>query len=79
MVPGDTILISDGTMYVNGSVSEMYPKGIVFEYAGTASVPITLDSDEYFVIGDNILESKDSRYPEVGLVQADTILGKIIG
>lgn len=74
--PGDTVQILDGTLYVNGSVSTVYPEAGCFTEAGILSGPVTLKSDEYFVIGDNMGKSKDSR--TVGPVKRASILGLVI-
>ena len=50
-VPGDTVEIKDGRLYVNGiRVVDDYDK---MAEAGIAQNPLTLGSDEYFVLGDN--------------------------
>lgn len=72
--PGDTVQICKGTFYCNGKKSRQYETNH-FDYAGTASKPIKLGQDEYFVIGDNIEESKDSRYSLVGNVHKSEIQG----
>ncbi len=77
-VPGDTVLIEEGILYVNGEISTVYPEEAVFQYAGTAAEPLMLAEDEYFMIGDNIAESRDSRYEDVGVINADSIMGKLI-
>ena len=61
-VPGDTVQIKDGALYVND--------------AGLASDPIELEKDEYFVLGDNRNNSEDSRYANIGNVKRDYIIGK---
>ena len=74
---GDTARIVDGTFYVNGEVSALYEEGS-FDYAGILEEEVKLSAGEYIVIGDNIAVSKDSRNPEVGIVQEATIIGRII-
>lgn len=75
--PGDMVEIKDGTLYVNGVVSSVYDLEYIFEYSGIAQDPLYLGANQYFVIGDNIAESKDSRYDEVGSVYIDDIIGKL--
>ncbi len=75
--PGDVVQIREGILYVNDSVSDVFSAERLFSYAGTIEQPMLLDGEQYFVIGDNIEESKDSRHREVGAVRAETILGKI--
>ena len=43
---------------------------------GLASSSITLESGEYFVLGDNRNNSEDSRYANIGNVKKDYIIGK---
>ena len=71
-MPGDTVSIRDNTIYVNGEeVEEDYAYGETSDYE-----EITLDDDEYFILGDNRPISKDSRY--FGPVKEDEIIGKVI-
>lgn len=77
-LPGDNVQIREGTLYVNNKVSDIFSELGVFSYAGLLEEAVVLDADEYIVIGDNIAESKDSRYEIVGIVEGDSILGKII-
>ena len=78
-LPGETVYIDDGSVYINGSLlkSEKYGKEFMKE-AGTASEPQTLASDEYFVLGDNRNMSTDSRSETVGLVRKEDITGKAV-
>ena len=76
--PGDSVIIREGILYVNGVVSTIFPSDFQFDYAGIAETEMELGTEQYFVIGDNIGESKDSRYQEVGRVDEMTILGEII-
>lgn len=72
--PGDTVQIIDGTLFVNGDQSDIYKSG-AFDELGLLSDEILLDDMEYIVIGDNIPESRDSRYEEVGIVFEEDIIG----
>ena len=77
--PGDTVQIVNGTLYVNGTAFK-YPdvsyEGI--SYAGIAQNEIHLQENQFFVMGDNVEFSKDSRYQEVGCVSKEDILGIVI-
>lgn len=75
--PGDRVFIDEGTLSVNGETSRVYADEGAFEYAGLLSEVRILADGEYIVIGDNIARSKDSRYPEVGIVRRTQILGRV--
>ncbi len=76
-VPGDEVIIRDGRLYINGKISESF-KDSCFEYSGILSDTLLLDSDEFIVIGDNVSESHDSRYEDVGIIKRNCIIGTII-
>ena len=44
--------------------------------AGLAEYPMELSEDEYFLLGDNRDSSEDSRFPNIGNVKREQILGK---
>lgn len=75
-LPGETIQIKNGSIYINGAVwtEKIYVSDITL--AGLAAEPVELGSDEYFVIGDNHEGSDDSRTPDVGNVKRKDIFGK---
>ena len=78
-MPGETVWIDeDGQIYINGEVlKESYGREVIRpEFIGRASEEILLGEDEYFVLGDNRNNSADSRYPEVGNIGRDDIIGR---
>ena len=75
-LPGETVQIADGAIYIDGEVlQESYGREVVQD-PGIAAEPITLGEDEYFVLGDNRNQSSDSRDPSVGLIHRDEIIGR---
>ncbi|MGN0350378.1 MAG: signal peptidase I [Roseburia sp.] len=75
-VPGDTVLIEKGEVYVNGELFQEEIDVSSIEDAGLASEQITLGNDEYFVLGDNRNNSEDSRYANIGNIKKEYIIGK---
>ena len=75
-LPGETVQIVDGMVYINGSPLNEHYGNEVIEDPGSAAEPITLGDDEYFVLGDNRNNSQDSRASNVGLIQRDELLGR---
>lgn len=75
-VPGDTVQIKDGALYVNDELYKESTDVASMEDAGIASDAIKLEKDEYFVLGDNRNNSEDSRYANIGNVKRDYIIGK---
>lgn len=75
-LPGDTVQIQNGVVYVNGEIFEEKVEVSSIEDAGLASEEITLGADEYFVLGDNRNNSEDSRYANIGNIKKEYIIGK---
>lgn len=71
-MPGETVAIKKGKIYINDKViDDEYAYGETSNYN-----KVTLRDDEYFILGDNRLISKDSRY--FGPIKDNEIKGKIV-
>ncbi len=78
-MPGETVRIDEkGNIYINDIIlQESYGREIIRpEYVGIAIEPIVLGEDEYFVLGDNRNNSKDSRTEAVGNIHRSQIVGR---
>ena len=76
-LPGETVLIKDGQVYINGKVYEENGAYPYITNAGLADSSITLESGEYFVLGDNRNNSEDSRFSDIGNINKKYIVGKL--
>lgn len=75
-LPGETVQIKDGKIYIDGKILEEDYETTAIEDAGTAAEEIDLGGDEYFVLGDNRKNSEDSRMADIGNVKRSEIEGK---
>lgn len=75
-VPGDTVQIRDGAIYVNKKLFIDKFEAPAIDEPGLAKEEIQLGEDEYFVLGDNRNDSEDSRYANIGNIKKEYIVGK---
>ena len=75
-LPGETVQILNGSVYIDGSLLEEDEQYDSMSDSGIAVNEITLANDEYFVLGDNRNSSEDSRSGNIGPVKKNTIIGK---
>ena len=75
-LPGETVRISDGVVYINGKEMTEVVKVDAMLLPGLANYELTLGDDEYFVLGDSRNNSEDSRYATVGNVKEEDIIGR---
>ena len=77
-IPGDTVEIMNGKVYINGEEFSEKVNVESMRLSGIADDPVTLLENEYFVLGDNRNLSEDSRYSNIGLVSVNDIIGKAV-
>lgn len=76
-LPGETIQIKKGKVWIDGKELKEPFDFEEIEDGGLATEKIELEEDEYFVLGDNRNNSKDSRHLEIGTVNLKQIKGKV--
>ena len=75
-LPGETLQIRDGIIYINGeAVDDRIIVDQMNNY-GLADENLILEENEYFVLGDNRNNSEDSRFASIGNIRRDEIIGK---
>lgn len=77
-LPGDTVRIENGEVYVNGTKMDEPYTGGVETYVPGDRMELTIEPDQYFVLGDNRAynQSNDSR--SFGPIMRDAIKGKVV-
>lgn len=72
-LPGDNVKVSKAGVFVNGE--KLNEEAYIGNVTTPGDIEVDVKEGEYFVLGDNRHNSHDSRYPAVGNVAHDTILG----
>ncbi|MBP2662991.1 MAG: spsB [Firmicutes bacterium] len=74
-VPGDTVEIKDGRVFLNGQLlNEPY----ILERIKGSYPAVTVPDGHIYVMGDNRNNSEDSRFKDVGFVPLELIKGKAV-
>lgn len=76
-LPGETINIIDGKVYINDSTEPLEDDFIMEKMLGSFG-PYTVPENSYFMLGDNRNDSQDSRYWEHTFLPDENILGKVL-
>ena len=76
-LPGETVQIKEGKLYIDGEELKSYEYVSEIRDAGIAEEPVKLGADEYFLLGDNRDSSEDSRFSNIGNVKREQIYGKV--
>ena len=74
-LPGETVEIKDGNVYINGSETPLDDSFCAEETEGDFG-PYVVPEDSYFVMGDNRNNSLDSRYWDETYVSRKQIVAK---
>lgn len=69
---GDRIEISNGELYLNNNLIEYE----FYNFSEEDNLNYIIEKNQYFVLGDNISVSEDSR--KFGLIHEDDIIGQVI-
>ena len=71
-LPGERVRVSKGVVYINGKrLREPYAQ------PETRSFPVTVVPEgQLFMMGDNRMNSQDSRFPELGTVPLRNVVGR---
>ena len=78
-LPGETIEMRDGVVLINGvAVPEATTTegGYLAERDPNDFGPVTVPDGQYFMMGDNRQNSSDSRFPQLGTIPRDAIVGR---
>ena len=76
-VPGDTLVIKNGRIFINDEELEEDESYDKIAEPGIAESELHLAEGEYFVLGDNRNFSEDSRSGNIGIVKDSYIIGKV--
>lgn len=74
-LPGETITISNGNFYIDDIQIES--EDLKNSLSSNIEQNVKLGENEYYVLGDNLDSSKDSRFADVGNISKDDIIGKV--
>lgn len=77
-LPGETVTIQEGYVFIDGVVLVGLPFDEKVSTEGLALEGVTLGDGEYFVLGDNVNNSEDSRFANMGNILKNEILGKVV-
>ena len=71
-LPGETVEFSGGALYIDG-VRILEP----YVTSPTGNFSAKLNTNEYLVLGDNRVESYDSRAEDMGCIPQEDLLGRV--
>ena len=76
-LPGETLEYKNNKLYINGEeMDDPYPSTETDDFNITDIGHVKIPGNTYLVMGDNRANSLDSRYPSVGVVKKNLIIGR---
>ena len=74
-LPGETIALNNGDLYIN----DIKQENDIFKNSLSSNIEqnVKLGASEYYVLGDNLDSSKDSRFSDIGNIKKENIIGKV--
>ena len=76
-LPGETVQIVNGRVLVDGATLKEAGDFPTIVNPGAAETPVTLETNQYFVLGDNRNNSEDSRFGDIGIIKKEYLVGKL--
>lgn len=76
-LPGEKVLIKEGKVFIDGEELIEDIEVEPMKTGGLAEEEITLEENEFFLLGDNRNKSEDSRFSEIGTIVRKEIIGKV--
>lgn len=76
-LPGETVEIRDGKVYINGSQTPLDDSFVTTEVPTGNYGPYVVPEDSYFMLGDNRNDSSDARFWKNKFVKRDKIIAKV--
>ena len=77
-LPGENVKILNGKILINDTKLSDVPFDDYIMTSGVAADGVTLKENEYFLLGDNVNNSEDSRFSNVGNILKTELLGKVV-
>lgn len=77
-LPGDTVDILEGKVYINGSETPLEEPYLKEKMLPEEAMHFEVPEDSYFMMGDNRNRSYDARYWENTFVKREKIIAKVL-